>query len=123
MLGVGAGELPLEPPLAQPQEELRRGLERDLLLVFERVELGEQRRQLGVGRLLTEEVRPRAPVQLDVEVLRPQQLEVRQQRLVTRDACQGAALEPLARIEEPRRDDPGCTRPGARRKGGLCLGR
>ena len=123
MLVVGVGELSLEPPLAQPQEKLARCFERDLLLVLQRVELGEQRRQLGVGRLLTEQVCPRAAVQLVVEVLRPEQLEVRQQRLVTRDAGQGAALEPFADIEKPMRDDPGGTRTASRRERRLRLGR
>ena len=43
---------------------------RDALLVGERVELGEQRRQLAVGGLLPEQVRAGATVQRVVEVLR-----------------------------------------------------
>ena len=42
----------------------------------QRVELGEERRQLGVGGLLAEEVRARAAVELVVEVLRAELLEI-----------------------------------------------
>src|SRR3954452_10100971 len=70
-LAVGVGKLPLQPTLAQAQQELAGGLERERLLVAERVQLGEQRGQLGVGcGLLPEQVREFAPVELVVEMLR-----------------------------------------------------
>ncbi len=48
----GGGELPLELPLAQPEQQLLRGRDGDGVLLGERVELREQRRQLAVGRRL-----------------------------------------------------------------------
>src|SRR6185312_9921443 len=123
-LAVGVRKLPLQPTLAQAQQQLTGRLERELLLVAERVQLGEQRGQLGVGgALLLEQVRPRAPVQFVVEVLRPHQLEVRQKRLVRRNARQGAPLEPLAGVEQARRDDARRTRSRARRERRLGLRR
>src|SRR6185312_17466451 len=64
-LVVGACELALQSAFPQAQQQLAGRLERDLLLVAERVQLGEQRGQLGIGGgLLAEQVRPSAPVQL-----------------------------------------------------------
>src|SRR6478672_592059 len=47
-LAVGVRKLPLQPTLAQAQQELAGRLERDLLLVEERVQLGEKRREFAV---------------------------------------------------------------------------
>src|SRR6478736_1268484 len=89
----GFRELALHRALAQAEEELARRLEGDLVLVPQRVQLGEQRRQLVVGLILSEQVRPCPSVQLVVEVLRAEQLQLRQQRLVRRHAREGAAHE------------------------------
>ena len=89
---VGFRKLPLQPSLPEPKEQLARRLERDLLFVLERVELGEQGRQIAVGGLLPQQIGPRAPMGLVVEVLRAEQLELGQKRLVARDACERAAF-------------------------------
>src|SRR5437764_5503338 len=59
---VGVRELPLEPSLPQPEEQLLGRLLGDLLLVSQRVELGEERCQLAVGRVLPEQVSASAAV-------------------------------------------------------------
>src|SRR6476620_4862443 len=103
----GFRELALHRALAQAEEELARRLEGDLVLVPQRVQLGEQRRQVVVGLILSEQVRPCPSVQLVVEVLRAEQLQLRQQRLVRRHARESAALEPRASVQKPRRYDAG----------------
>src|SRR6476661_6426639 len=110
----GFRELALHRALAQAEEELARRLEGDLVLVPQRVQLGEQRRQLVVGLILSEQVRPCPSVQLVVEVLRAEQLQLRQQRLVRRHAREGAALEPRASVQEPRRHEVRGARTAAR---------
>src|SRR6478752_3137905 len=121
-LTVGACELALQSAFPQAQQQLVGSLERDLLLVSERVQLREERGQLGVGCcLLPKQVYSRAPVQLVVEVLRTHQLEVRQKRLVRSDAREGAPLEPQAGVEQTRRDDARRARSRARRERRLGL--
>src|SRR2546421_7111055 len=66
---VGARELALELPLAEPQELLLGGLLVDARLGRTRVELCQQRSELLVGRAFAEEMRPQAPVELVVKVL------------------------------------------------------
>src|SRR5579884_828467 len=105
-LAVRPRELPLEAALAQAEQELARRLERDLLLVAKGVQLGEERREVAVGTLLSEQVRPGPAVELVVEVLRAEQLELGPQRFVRSHAGERVALEPPPRIEQPRGDDP-----------------
>src|SRR6476620_8843742 len=120
----GFRELALHRALAQAEEELARRLEGDLVLVPQRVQLGEQRRQVVVGLILSEQVRPCPSVQLVVEVLRAEQLELRQKRLVRRNAREGAALEPRASVQEPRRHEVRSARTAARgHETGLGVGR
>ena len=123
---VAVGVLKLSPQstLAQAHDHLPRGVLGDAVGVAERVELGEQRVDVAVRRLLSEQERTHATVQLVVEELGRELLELGAERLVRGDARERAALEPLACIEEPGRDDAGGARATPRRrKAGLHLRR
>src|SRR5207253_11081554 len=69
-LEVGACQLPAQLALAQAQEELLRRLVVDTALGRARIQLGEQRHERLVRIARLEQVGPRAPVQLGVEMLR-----------------------------------------------------
>ena len=123
MLVIGTREFALEPALAQAEEELARGLERDLLFVAKRVELCEQRGQLTVGRLVAEQIGPSSTMELIIEVLRAEQLELRQQGFVSRHSRKRTSLEPRPGVEQARRDDLRGARSRARRERRLGLRR
>ena len=66
------GQLPADVTLAKPEQELRGRLLVDLLSSGACIQLGEQGQELGRRLARLDEMGPKGPVQLAVEVLRRQ---------------------------------------------------
>src|SRR5439155_24750756 len=106
------GELAPELPLAQAEEELLAGRLVDRVCGGPRVELGEQGHELVVRLLAAgDEVGAQPAVEVGVEMVRRELLEQAHELRMGDAAGERLALQPLARVDQPRRG--GRTRRGA----------
>ena len=114
------GELAVQAPLAQPQQQLLGRLLVDLVGVGHRVELGEERRQLAVRAASS----PRRCARTrrwssSSKCSGPSSSRIAVQLRVRGDAGERASLEPRAGVEQARRDAPRARAAARRREAGL----